>query len=173
MSSEHGAAFPTYRPRRLRQSPALRRLVAETRLSVEQLVLPLFVRPGRKVRRAIHAMPGVLQLSPDELLREASQAQELGVPAVLLFGIPERMAESGLFARPWTRMVLLKRQLSPTPRSLPPLSTGRFARQRNRRRNSATGSVIKWTPRTPTKRCAKSAWTSRKARTSSWSNLRC
>jgi len=101
MSSPLTGQFPTYRPRRLRQSPALRRLVAETRLSVEQLVLPLFVRPGRKVRRAIHAMPGVLQLSPDELLREASQAQELGVPAVLLFGIPERKDEkaSGAYAR--------------------------------------------------------------------------
>ncbi|PYJ87383.1 MAG: porphobilinogen synthase [Verrucomicrobia bacterium] len=91
MSSPLTGQFPMYRPRRLRQSPAMRRLVAETRLSVEQLVLPLFVRPGRKVRRAIHAMPGVLQLSPDELLREASQVQELGVPAVLLFGIPERL----------------------------------------------------------------------------------
>src|SRR2546425_3407167 len=80
--------FPAYRPRRLRQSPALRRLVAETRLSAEQLVLPLFVRPGRKLRRAIAAMPGVFQLSPDELLREASQAHGLGVPAVLIFGIP-------------------------------------------------------------------------------------
>ena len=64
--------FPAYRPRRLRQSPALRRLVAETRLSAEQLVLPLFVRPGRKLRRGIAAMPGVFQLSPDQLLREAS-----------------------------------------------------------------------------------------------------
>src|SRR5213078_2040965 len=85
--------FPAYRPRRLRQSRALRRLVAETRLSVEQLVLPLFVRPGRKLRRGVEAMPGVFQLSPDELLREASQAHELGVPAVLLFGIPDRKDE--------------------------------------------------------------------------------
>src|SRR5882762_6380206 len=81
--------FPAYRPRRLRQSPALRRLVCETRLSVEQLVLPLFVRSGRKLRRAIGAMPGVFQFSPDELLREAGRAHELGVPAVLLFGIPD------------------------------------------------------------------------------------
>jgi porphobilinogen synthase len=81
--------FPAYRPRRLRQSPVLRALVRETQLSVAQLVLPLFVRPGRKVRRPIAAMPGVFQLSPDELVREASRAHELGVPAVLLFGIPE------------------------------------------------------------------------------------
>jgi porphobilinogen synthase len=67
----HVGQFPNYRPRRLRQSPALRKLVCETRLSVEQLVLPLFVRAGKKLRREIAAMPGVFQLSPDELLREA------------------------------------------------------------------------------------------------------
>src|SRR5436305_2529775 len=82
--------FPSYRPRRLRQSPAMRRLVSETHLNVNQLVLPLFVRGGRKVRRAIQAMPGVFQLSQDELLREATVAHELGVPAVLLFGIPDK-----------------------------------------------------------------------------------
>jgi porphobilinogen synthase len=82
--------FPAYRPRRLRQSPALRRLVAETRLSVEQLVLPLFAVPGKKVRRPVNAMPGVFQLSVDELVKEAERAHKLGVPAILLFGIPER-----------------------------------------------------------------------------------
>jgi porphobilinogen synthase len=83
-------SFPVSRPRRLRQSPALRRLVSETRLHVSQLVLPLFVRSGRKVRRPIAAMPGVFQLSPDELLRDASRAHALGIPAVLLFGIPDK-----------------------------------------------------------------------------------
>jgi porphobilinogen synthase len=68
----------------------MRRLVSETQLSASQLVLPLFVRPGRKIRRAIQAMPGVFQLSPDELLREACKAVEAGVPAVLLFGIPDK-----------------------------------------------------------------------------------
>jgi porphobilinogen synthase len=82
--------FPAYRPRRLRQSAALRRLVSETQLSAAQLVLPLFVRSGHKLRRAIAAMPGVFQLSPDELLRDASAAHRLGVPAVLLFGIPDK-----------------------------------------------------------------------------------
>ena len=62
----------------------------ETQLSTGQLVLPLFVRSGRKLRRPIAAMPGVFQLSPDELVREAARAHELGVPAVLLFGIPDR-----------------------------------------------------------------------------------
>jgi porphobilinogen synthase len=81
--------FPAYRPRRMRQSSALRRLVSETQLNVAQLVLPLFVRNGRKVRRPIAAMPGVFQLSSDELVRDATRAHELGVPAVLLFGIPD------------------------------------------------------------------------------------
>ncbi len=101
MSLSLTGQFPAYRPRRLRQSPALRRLIAETRLSAAQLVLPLFVRPGRKLRRPIAAMPGVFQLSPDELLREASQAHGLGVPAVLVFGIPasKDAKASGAYAR--------------------------------------------------------------------------
>jgi len=93
--------FPMYRPRRLRQSPALRRLVAETRLSVEQLVLPLFARSGKKLRRAVEAMPSVFQLSPDELVREAARAHALGIPAVLLFGIPDQKdgKASGAYAK--------------------------------------------------------------------------
>jgi porphobilinogen synthase len=89
------------RPRRLRQSPALRRLVAETHLNVEQLVLPLFARSGKKLRRPIEAMPGVFQLSPDELVREAARAHAAGVPAILLFGIPEQKdaKASGAYAR--------------------------------------------------------------------------
>lgn len=81
--------FPEYRPRRLRQSAVLRRLVSETRLNVAQLVLPMFVRSGRALRRPISAMPGVFQLSSDELIRDATEAHSSGVPAILLFGIPE------------------------------------------------------------------------------------
>jgi porphobilinogen synthase len=90
MSHKVVGQFPAYRPRRLRQSAVLRRLVGETSLNTAQLVLPLFARSGRKLRRPIHAMPGVFQLSPDELVREAERALKLGVPAVLLFGIPEK-----------------------------------------------------------------------------------
>jgi porphobilinogen synthase len=87
----HGAGlFPTIRPRRLRQSPALRRLVAENRLSPEGLVWPLFVRLGRRLRRPIEAMPGVFQLSPDEAVKAAAGAFAAEVPAVLLFGIPDK-----------------------------------------------------------------------------------
>ena len=89
------------RPRRLRTSPALRRLVAETQLNVAQLVLPLFARSGKKLRRPVNAMPGVFQLSPDEILREATAAHALGVPAVLLFGIPDKKdaKASGAYAK--------------------------------------------------------------------------
>jgi porphobilinogen synthase len=97
----HVGQFPNYRPRRLRSSPALRKLVCETRLSVEQLVLPLFVRSGKKLRRAIDAMPGVFQLSPDEIVREATAAHKLGISAILLFGIPDKKdaKASGAFAK--------------------------------------------------------------------------
>jgi porphobilinogen synthase len=101
MSLNFAGQFPIHRPRRLRQSPALRALVRENRLHVEQLVLPLFVRSGRKVRQPIQSMPGVFQLSPDELLKAAAQAQAAGVPAVLLFGIPDGkdVTAKGAYAR--------------------------------------------------------------------------
>ena len=79
----------------------MRQLVCETQLSASQFVLPLFVRPGKKLRREIAAMPGVFQLSPDEILREAEKAHAVGVPAVLLFGIPDKKdaKASGAFAK--------------------------------------------------------------------------
>ncbi|MBV9079560.1 MAG: porphobilinogen synthase, partial [Elusimicrobia bacterium] len=87
--------FPVHRPRRLRRTPALRRLVRETALSPDNFVMPYFVRPGRGGRREIESMPGQFQLSIDELLREAEAAYRLGIPAVLLFGIPSRKDEVG------------------------------------------------------------------------------
>ena len=93
--------FPIARPRRLRTSPVLRRLVAETSLNISSLVLPLFARSGKKLRRAVDAMPGVFQLSPDEIVREAAAAHALGVPAILLFGIPDKKdaKASGAYAK--------------------------------------------------------------------------
>jgi porphobilinogen synthase len=85
--------FPLYRPRRLRQSAALRALVRETELSARHLVLPLFVREGRRLRRPIGSMPGQFQLSVDELVKEAAEAFAAGVPAVILFGIPDKKDE--------------------------------------------------------------------------------
>ncbi len=81
--------FPNYRGRRLRQTPALRRMVRETRLSADDLIMPLFVRPGRGVRKEIASMPGNYQMSVDAASEEAAEIADLGVPAVILFGIPE------------------------------------------------------------------------------------
>jgi len=82
--------FPVYRPRRLRKSETLRRMVRETKLSPDDFIYPLFVCPGRKVRREIGSMPGVAQLSVDLAVEEAREAHRLGIPAVLLFGIPRK-----------------------------------------------------------------------------------
>ena len=89
------ASFPDYRPRRLRRTEALRRLVRETHLQPSQLVLPLFVRPGKGIRQAVSAMPGVCQTSVDEMLRDAHAAEAAGIGGVLLFGIPETKDATG------------------------------------------------------------------------------
>ncbi len=81
-------AFPTARPRRLRRTAALRGLVRETTLRPEQLIAPLFIRHGSGVIKPIGSMPGHAQLSVDTAVREAESLAELGIPAVLLFGIP-------------------------------------------------------------------------------------
>jgi porphobilinogen synthase len=83
-------SFPTYRPRRLRRTEALRRLVRETTLVPSQMVLPLFVRSGHGLRQPVESMTGVQQTSVDELLRDADEAAALGLGGVLLFGIPDR-----------------------------------------------------------------------------------
>src|SRR5690348_5741269 len=90
--------FPSYRPRRLRRTEPLRRLVRETRLAPEQLVLPLFVRSGRNLRQPVGSMPGVAQLSVDEMLRDAEAAAKAGVGGVLLFGIPDHKDATGSLA---------------------------------------------------------------------------
>jgi porphobilinogen synthase len=86
-------AFPATRLRRLRRTGALRSLVRETRLTPESLVYPLFVCPGEGVRKEVRSMPGVFNLSVDEAVREAHEAYSLGVPAVILFGLPEKKDE--------------------------------------------------------------------------------
>src|SRR5665213_3572420 len=88
-------SFPEYRPRRLRRTESLRKLVQETHLSASQLVLPLFVRSGTKIRRPVGSMPGVSQLSVDEMLREVDEAAEEGVGGVILFGLPDTKDATG------------------------------------------------------------------------------
>lgn len=88
-------SFPTDRPRRLRSSDTLRRLVRETHLSVDDLIQPLFVVPGEKIRRKISSLPGQFHLSVDEAAREAVRIAAAGVPGVILFGIPSHKDEQG------------------------------------------------------------------------------
>ncbi|HWG57936.1 MAG TPA: porphobilinogen synthase [Candidatus Acidoferrales bacterium] len=87
--------FPVHRPRRLRRSAALRHLVRETRLSAAGLVYPMFACPGANVRTEIASMPGVCQQSPDRIVEECREVADLGIPAVLLFGLPERKDAAG------------------------------------------------------------------------------
>lgn len=87
--------FPAYRPRRFRRTENLRRMVRETLLSVDQMVYPLFVVPGKGIRNPVQSMPGVFQLSVDQLLTEVGEVVELNLPGVLLFGLPENKDEQG------------------------------------------------------------------------------
>ncbi|PJJ44311.1 porphobilinogen synthase [Glutamicibacter mysorens] len=87
--------FPQHRPRRLRQNPAIRRLVAENELSARQLILPAFVREGLSHPNEITSMPGVYQHTMDSLKAAASNAAELGLGGIMLFGIPEERDENG------------------------------------------------------------------------------
>jgi porphobilinogen synthase len=88
-------SFPTIRPRRLRQHPLLRGLVRETSLAVTDLILPLFIRPGRGIKKEIASMPGNFQLSTDRLVEEVSSAVDLGLRAFILFGIPSHKDATG------------------------------------------------------------------------------
>ena len=88
-------AFPEYRGRRLRRTGALRALVRENSLTAGNLILPLFVVPGQGTRKPVGSMPGVSQTSIDELLQDAREAAELGIGAVILFGIPDHKDERG------------------------------------------------------------------------------
>ena len=88
-------AFPTSRPRRLRSTPALRRLVAQTRVSVDDLVAPLFVREGITEPQPIASLPGVVQHTRESLRKEVAVLADLGVPAVMLFGVPAHKDATG------------------------------------------------------------------------------
>jgi porphobilinogen synthase len=107
------------RPRRLRSSAALRALVRETRVAPEELIQPLFVTPGSGVRRPVASMPGVEQTSADQTLRDAEALLEAGVPAVLLFGIPEGKDEEG--SEGWNEKGVVQSAVRLLKRELPEL----------------------------------------------------
>lgn len=98
-------SFPTHRPRRLRANAAIRNLVRETRVSTAGLVYPMFVCPGKGVRAEVGSMPGIAQQSVDKLTEEAREAADLGIPAVILFGLPEQKDEKGTEAYAATGVV--------------------------------------------------------------------
>src|SRR3954452_13170934 len=95
MSHHPSTGYPLHRPRRLRAHPALRALVREPPLSVDDLVYPMFVYHGRNLRREIGSMPGQYQLSLDRFGEAVSEVASLGIPAILLFGIPEHKDATG------------------------------------------------------------------------------
>jgi porphobilinogen synthase len=111
--------FPATRLRRLRRSSASRALVRETRLSPEQLMAPLFVRKGRGLREPIGSLPGVSRVSPDEAVAAAQELRALGVPAVLLFGLPERKDDTGSEA--WDDDAAVQTAVSALKQALPDL----------------------------------------------------
>ncbi|MGB3363529.1 MAG: porphobilinogen synthase [Thermodesulfobacteriota bacterium] len=87
--------FPIYRPRRLRKNSNIRELVSETKLSVDDLIYPMFVMPGKNKRVAVKSMPGIYKQSIDNIIKEIREAKKLGIKAILLFGIPESKDEMG------------------------------------------------------------------------------
>jgi porphobilinogen synthase len=89
-------SFPTHRGRRLRRNEALRGLVRETRLSAAGLIYPMFVCPGQKVRQEVSSMPGVFQQSADEIVEECREVESLGIPGIILFGLPEKKDARGM-----------------------------------------------------------------------------
>jgi porphobilinogen synthase len=109
--------FPEERPRRMRRTEALRRLVRETALAPDDLVWPLFAVPGKKVRNAVKSMPGVFQLSVDELVAEAQAGWDAGVRSLILFGVPEKKDAIGSGA--WDDAEVVPRAVRALKESVP------------------------------------------------------
>jgi porphobilinogen synthase len=112
-------SFPQYRPRRLRRTAALRNLVRETHLAPSQLVLPVFVRDGKKIRRPVGSMPGVNQTSVDEMLRDAEAAAKAKVGGIILFGVPETKDATGSSA--WDEKGAVQMGVSALKKEIPEL----------------------------------------------------
>src|SRR5437762_92101 len=112
-------AFPATRLRRLRRTGALRSMMRETRLTPENFVYPLFVCPGEGVRKEVRSMPGVFNFSIDEAMKEAREAHSLGVPAAILFGLPETKDEMATGA--WSDDGIVQQAARAIKREIPEL----------------------------------------------------
>jgi porphobilinogen synthase len=112
-------SFPENRPRRLRRTEALRKMVRETTLSVDNLVFPLFVCPGQGVRREIASLPGQFHFSVDQLAREVESVAQLGIPAVMLFGLPDKKDSVGSEA--WHPEGIIQRAIRAIKKAVPEL----------------------------------------------------
>jgi len=111
--------FPDYRPRRMRRTDALRRMVRETRLAPDNLILPLFVVPGSGVEEEVSSMPGVKRASADRIAAQSDAAYDAGVPAVILFGIPKNKDPQGSEA--WSDSGVVQRAIAAIKKSRPDL----------------------------------------------------
>ncbi len=112
--------FPDYRPRRMRQNEAFRRLVRETQLNVNDLILPLFAVDGKNVKEPIASMPGQYHLSVDRLVNTAADAHQMGIPAIILFGIPRRKDPLGTQA--YAKDGVVQRAVSAVKQKVPDLA---------------------------------------------------
>jgi len=112
-------SFPETRPRRLRRTPALRRMVRETTLAPDNFMFPLFVCPGKGVKREVSSLPGQFHFSADEVVREAEEVAKLGIPSVILFGLPEKKDEVGSEA--WHEGGVVQRALKAIKKAVPDL----------------------------------------------------
>src|SRR5215471_6132541 len=112
-------SFPETRPRRLRRTPAIRRMVRETTLAPDNFIYPLFVCPGKGVKREVSSLPGQFHFSVDEVVREAEEVATLGIPSVILFGLPEKKDEVGSEA--WHEGGVVQRALKAIKKAVPEL----------------------------------------------------
>ncbi len=113
--------FPFSRPRRLRQSDAMRRLVRETHTSVDHLISPIFVCDGSGVKREITSMPGVFQMSVDRAVEEAKLLRKLRVPATILFGVPDRSRKDACGSEAWAEEGIVQKALRAIRAEVPEL----------------------------------------------------
>jgi len=111
--------YPEYRPRRLRRTESLRALIRETSLSPKHLIYPLFVIHGKDIKQPIEAMPGCFQFSVDRVIKEAREVFDLGINAVLLFGLPEKKDLAGSHA--WIKNGVVQNAVSAIKKSVPDL----------------------------------------------------